>query len=384
MRKDYIKMLIQLLHTRHFWILYPIMQKRIKQVDNEVLFLSDSREEFSGNFSFVKEEIEKRGKYHITGIFKKNFKSKRGKSFKQVLEIIKAMCKAKYIFVDDFYPSIYTVKLKGDKQLIQLWHAMGAYKTVGYARLGKPGGPKGYNYTHRNYTGCIVSGEGIVKDYAKAFGITEDKVHALGIPRTDIFFDKNYKEKTKKEIYEKYPVLKNKKVILFAPTFRGNGKNTAYYDYNWIDFKRIKEEFKDNYVCIIKMHPFIKNKPKYDIDNDDFYLDLSNDREVNDLLFITDILITDYSSVIYEYSFFKKPVIFYTPDFDEYVSSRSFFYDFDVYNYGKRADNMDELIDAIKTSKYNKEKGDKFYNYFCGACDGNSTKRVVDYFLGDK
>ncbi|MBQ6285524.1 MAG: CDP-glycerol glycerophosphotransferase family protein [Bacilli bacterium] len=115
-----------------------------------------------------------------------------------------------------------------------------------------------------------------------------------------------------------------------------------------------------------------------------FYLDLSNDREINDLLFITDILITDYSSVIYEYSFFKKPVIFYTPDFDEYVSSRSFFYDFDVYNYGKRANNMDELINSIKTSKYNKEKGDKFYKYFCGACDGNSAKRVVDYFLGDK
>ncbi|MBQ6285525.1 MAG: CDP-glycerol glycerophosphotransferase family protein [Bacilli bacterium] len=264
MKKDYLKMLVQLLHTRHFWILYPFMQKRIKQEDNEVLFLSDSREEFSGNFAFVKEEIEKRKKFHITGIFKKNFKSKKGKSLNQSLEIIKAMCKAKYIFVDDFYPYIYTIKFKGDKQVIQLWHAMGAYKTVGYARLGKPGGPKAYNYTHRNYTGCIVSGEGIVKDYAKAFGITEDKVHALGIPRTDIFFDKKYKEKTIKEIYDKYPVLKNKKVILFAPTFRGNGKNTAYYDYNWIDFKRIKDEFKNNYVCIIKMHPFIKNKPEYD------------------------------------------------------------------------------------------------------------------------
>ena len=384
MKKDYIKMIIQLVHTGFYWTLYPFVQMKIKQEDNEVLFLSDSRNEFSGNFEFVRKEIESRNKYNITGIFKDDFKSKKKKSIKEKYKILKAMCKAKYIFVDDFYPNVYTIKFKKGKELIQLWHAMGAYKTVGYARVGKPGGPKGYSYTHRNYTGCIVSGEGIVEDYANAFGITKDKVHALGIPRTDIFFDDEYKENITNEIYSKYPILKDKKVIMFAPTFRGNGKNTAYYDYSWIDFKRLKEEFSDEYICIIKMHPFIGNKPDYDIENDDFYLDLSKDREINDLLFITDLLITDYSSVIYEYSFFKKPIIFYTPDFDGYVASRSFFYDFDKYNYGVRANNMDELISAIRTNKLDIEKIKAFDDYFCGACDGHATKRVVDYFLGDK
>ena len=383
MKKDYLKMMLQLANTNFYFILYPFVQKKVKQEENEVLFLSDSREDFSGNFLFLKEEIERRKKYHITGIFKRNFRDKKRRNFKERMYLLKSICRAKYIFVDDFYPNIYTIKLRKDKQLVQLWHAMGAYKTVGYARIGKPGGPKGYTYTHRNYTGCIVSGKGIIKDYAQAFGISEDKVHPLGIPRTDIFFDKKYKEKTIKELYKKYPRLKNKKVILFAPTFRGNGKRDAHYNYDWLDFEKIKKQFKRDYVCIIKMHPFIQNKPDYDFNNDDFYLDLSNEREINDLLFITDLLITDYSSVIYEYSLFKKPIIFFTPDFDDYVASRSFFYDFERYNYGVRANNLDELIKAIKNNKLDQKKIDDFYDYFCGACDGNSTKRVYDFFLGD-
>lgn len=381
MKKDYVRMLAQIAKSSFYFFFYPVVQLFTKQIDNEVLFLSDSREDFSGNFAFVKEEIEKRKKYNIVGIFKKNLKVKR--TLKEKIYLLKCISRAKYIFVDDFYPNIYVLKLKKSKSLIQLWHAMGAYKTVGYARLGKPGGPKGLTFTHRNYTGCIVSGKGVIKNYATAFGISEEKVHALGIPRTDIFFDKKYKKKIINDLHKKYPILKNKKIILFAPTFRGNGQNTAYYNYDWIDFERIKKEFEKEYVCIIKMHPFIKNKPSISFKDDDFYLDLSDEREINDLLFITDLLITDYSSVIYEYSFFKKPIIFYTPDFDEYIASRDFFYNFDKYNYGVRVDNIDDLIKAIKKGEFDKKIIDNFYEYFCSACDGNSTKKVVDYFLGE-
>ena len=366
MKKDYIRIIIQYVRRWMYVIWYPIFQIFIKQKDNEVLFLSDSRSDFSGNFYYVKEEIEKRKGYNITGIFKKELGKKRT-TFERI-NLIKSICRAKYIFLDDFYPLIYPLKLKKGKELIQLWHALGSYKTVGYARLGKPGGPKGYSLTHRNYTGAIVSSESIRGDYARAFGIDISKVHALGIPRTDIFFDKKYNTDIKEKLYKKYPILKNKKVIMFAPTFRGNGKRTAHYDFSLIDFDKLKKQFGKEYVCIIKLHPFIKNRPDCDF-SDDFFLDLSAEREINDLLFITDILITDYSSVIFEYSFFKKSVIFFTPDFEEYVASRSFFYDFEKYNYGVRANNMDELVKAIKNSKPDLKKIDEFFDYFCSACE---------------
>lgn len=361
---------------------YPIVQLFVKQDDNEVLFLSDSRKDFSGNFLYVKNEIEKLDKYNIKAILKEKLYIKR--SFKEKLDLVKSVAKAKYVFLDDFYPIAYVLKLKKSKKLIQLWHAMGSYKTFGYARIGTTDGPKGYSLTHRNYTDTIVSSESIRKNYSDAFGISIDKVHALGIPRTDIFFDKEYEKNIKEKIYQKYPQLKNKKVILFAPTFRGKSQTVAYYDYNWIDFDRIKKEFNDEYICIIKMHPFIKNRPEYNFDGDDFYLDLTSEREINDLLFITDILITDYSSVIHEYAFFEKPLIFYIPDYNDYVDKRNFFYDFSKYNYGVSATNIDELIDALKNPSVNNEKRKQFIEDFCSSCDGHSSERVVQFFLGGK
>ena len=138
---------------------------------------------------------------------------------------------SKYILVDDFIPLMYPLPLRKETKFIQVWHAMGAFKKVGFSRLGKVGGPSPRSLTHRNYTDTIVSSEAIRENYAEAFGISVEKVHAIGIPRTDIFFDETYKQNIREELYKKYPKLKGKKIILFAPTFRGNGVKTAHYNY---------------------------------------------------------------------------------------------------------------------------------------------------------
>ncbi len=378
--KRILKPILQKLRGLFYVIVYDYFRLTNKVKDNRILFLSDSRDEMTGNFKFVYEELKKdKNKYDIRMILKKNLSVKR--TLKEKIILCQEMARAKYIFLDDFYPIIYAIKLRKETRLIQLWHAMGAYKRVGYSRMGKPGGPTGKNLTHRGYTGAIVSSEAIRKNYAEAFNMDIAKVNALGIPRTDIFFDAKYEEKIKKQWYSKYPMLKKKKVILFAPTFRGNGQKTAYYDFSVIDFKKFKEKFADDYVCIIKLHPFIKNRPDYDFSNDDFYLDLSSEREINDLLFITDILITDYSSVIFEYSFFNRPVIFFMPDLDQYRDSRDFFYPLADYTYGEIAKDENELIRLVKSAKVDAIKIAKFKDYFCSACDGKSSQKVVDYYI---
>ncbi|TAS63140.1 CDP-glycerol glycerophosphotransferase family protein, partial [Lactiplantibacillus plantarum] len=78
--------------------------------------------------------------------------------------------------------------------LIQVWHAVGAFKTFGYSRLGMPGGPKVQSLNHRNYTKALVSSHNIADKYAEGFGIAPDKIQPLGIPRTDIFFDEPKKQ----------------------------------------------------------------------------------------------------------------------------------------------------------------------------------------------
>ncbi len=375
-----IKIILQRIRRSENIFLYKYFCKKLPLDKNKILFLSDSRDSLTGNFEFVYEELKNNYNYKINFVLKKNLKVKE--NLKEKIELMKLIASSKFILLDDFYPMIYTLKLRKGTELIQLWHAMGAFKTVGYSRMGKVGGPTVKSLTHKNYTATIVSSENIRKDYAEAFDISIDKVHALGIPRTDIFFDKEYKNNIIIKLNKKYPFIKQKKIILFAPTFRGNGQKTAYYNFEWLDFDKIKKELKNEYIFLIKLHPFITQRP--DVIDNEFFFDLSDEREINDLLFITDILITDYSSVIFEYSFFKKPVVFFIPDYKEYVENRDFYYDFDKYMYGSTATTNDELIEKIKVGKVDKKKISKFNDFFCSACDGNSTKRVVKELIVNK
>lgn len=373
---QYVKGFLQKIKRMPCIIIYNYFTRRYKLNEKRVLFLSDSRDHISGNFEYIYNYLkENNPDYELKTHLKKSLKTKR--KFKEKILLLKDIASSKYILVDDFYPLIYPLKIRKDAKLIQVWHAMGAFKTVGYSRNKSKEGYKSSSLTHKNYTDTIVSSENIRKNYAEAFGIDIEKVHPYGVPRTDIFYSDKYKRDIRKQLYQKYPQFKNKKVILFAPTFRGNGQKTAYYDYSLIDFNLIKKKFSKDYVFLVKMHPFIKKLPDIDFENDKFYYNLSNEREINDLLFITDILITDYSSVIFEYSFFKKPVIFYIPDYENYDGSRGFYYPFSKYTYGDIAKNNKELINSIKNGKVNKKKLQEFFDYFCGSCDGKSTERVV-------
>ena len=189
-------------------------------------------------------------------------------------------------------------------------------------------------------------------------------VHSIGIPRTDIFFDQDYISKKRKDIYLRYPMLKDKKVILFAPTFRGNNIHKAYYDFERINFRKLQEQLPDNYMCIIKMHPFIQNTYPEALDSS-FYLDLTHEREINDLLLITDILITDYSSVIFEASLLNIHTLFYAYDLLEYTEARDFFYPYEEYTFGPVVYNEEELVNAILHSHINEEKLKLFAKTIC-------------------
>ena len=123
-----------------------------------------------------------------------------------------------------------------------------------------------------------------------------------------------------------------------------------------------------------------KNKVEETLDSS-FYLDFSSEREINDLLFITDVLITDYSSVIFEASLLNIHTIFFAPDLDEYISSRDFYYPYSDYTFGPVVDNTEDLIEAICNGEIDMKKISKFRKQFCSSCDGKSAQRFVDLFF---
>ncbi|MFP6334656.1 CDP-glycerol glycerophosphotransferase family protein, partial [Bacillus subtilis] len=125
-----------------------------------VLFTSDSRAEMSGNFEFVYNEmLDKKldEKYKIHTIFKSDITERRKLIDKFRFPFL--LGKADYIFVDDYHPLLYTIKFRKSQEIIQLWHAVGAFKTVGFSRTGKKGGPFFNSPNHRNYTKAYVSSE---------------------------------------------------------------------------------------------------------------------------------------------------------------------------------------------------------------------------------
>lgn len=353
-----------------WYCLRPIRQ-------NQISFVSDSRVTISGNFEFIYQELKQRSTdFKVSFYLKSSIKAK--KSWKEVRTLAKALATSRYIILDDFYPLVYPLRIRENADLIQVWHAVGAFKTFGYSRLGMPGGPKVQSLNHRNYTKALVSSHNIAGKYAEGFGIADDKVVPLGIPRTDVFFDEPKKQQIRQRLAEDLPFIKGKKVILFAPTFRGNGQQSAYYPFEMMNFKAIYEALHEDYVFLLKIHPFVQNKPTLPYEYADFYYDVSDYREINDLLLVADQLITDYSSVCFEYALLDRPMIFFAPDLADYMQSRSFYFNYFDFIPGSLAENTDELIRQLQHPHVDRAKLDGFVNFFFDDLDGHASARFVD------
>src|SRR5699024_4443325 len=106
--------------------------------------------------------------------------------------------------------------------------------------------------------------------------------------------------------HEIYPFLQDKYVNIFGHTLRVNGQYTEYFLFNKIDFKKLYDNLSDDYVFLFKIHPFVNNELTIPYQYRDFFYDFSSFREINDLLLVTDLLITDYSSVCFEYALLNK------------------------------------------------------------------------------
>jgi len=347
----------------------------IKIKQNRVTFLSNRRDDLSGNFEYIYNILKQDESLDIQMLLDSTPPHRM--SNKNIFKFAKLYSTSAVVIVDDFYEFTSIVPKKEGVKLIQVWHACGAFKTFGFSRIGKPGGPRQATPHHRCYDYVVVSSENIRTYYAEGFGISLDKVVATGVPRTDIFFDENYKEQKRKEFFEKHPNLNGKKIMLFAPTFRGNGKLTGSYPVKKFDLKTVYEQTNGEYAIIVKLHPFIKDKFKIPQEYKDYILEYSENSELNDLLFVTDLLISDYSSAIFEASLLNISMLFYAFDLNEYIASRDFYCEYKSFLPGKIAYDMQGFLRAVNNKDFETQKIEEFRNKFFDEQDGGSAKRVA-------
>ncbi|RYL99220.1 hypothetical protein EWH99_12805 [Sporolactobacillus sp. THM7-7] len=369
----WLKAFLQRYRFIFYMIPFSLMKKLRPMQKNKVLLFSDSRGTLSGNLLFIDKELKKYP-FEVRTVLKAGLKTRR--PLRDMIRLPYHLATSAYIIVDDFCPVIYPLRFRKEQKVIQAWHAIGAFKKMGFSRVGKAGGPIAHSITHRNYTDAIVSSPSIKKNYAEAFRMDEKKIHVIGAPRTDVFFDRAHIDRVRRAFFGKHPDFLGKKIVLFAPTFRGKGQKAAYYDFSWIDFDRLEARLGEDYRVIIKCHPFVPKLPAK-FQNSCFYTDLSAVREINDLLFIADLLITDYSSVIFEYALLRKPIVYFVPDLEAYRKTRDFYYPFNKYVYGPTTANTEQLAEAIVHAGVDEERLDTFIRFFCSACDGRQSEKFV-------
>lgn len=343
-----------------------------------ILFVSSRREDLTGNIAYVNEILQEKNAKVLFWLVPGK---RKYMTYRNYWKLAYQIARSKVVVVDDFTPILNEVWAMDHRILIQLWHACGAFKTFGFTRVGKDGGPNQTSTNHRYYNYAIVSSDEIRRFYAEGFGIDVKNVKALGVPRTDDFFKESYKSEIRAKLYEQYPQLKDKKVILFAPTFRGNGAGTAHFPFDKFNVKDVLSKLGEEYMIIIKHHPFVEMKHPVDASVKDCVLDLSTESEINDLLFITDLLITDYSSVIFEASLLNIPMLFYAFDLEDYVVNRDFYYPFKNFVPGKIVRNVDQIVESIGQEDYEQEKVETFKHRFFDQLDGKSSERVADFIM---
>lgn len=284
---------------------------------------------------------------------------------KWLSKFMKLYAEAEYVFICDNFLPVSSCKKRKETKVIQLWHSGGLLKKAGYdTEDSVPGMYKGNVF--KNYDLLTVSAPCCVEIIEKSLRQPKGVVKPTGISRSDIYFDQKYNEECIPEFYKTYPQARGKKIALWVPTFRGNASDPKLVGEAEIDnaFSKL-----DGFFLVKKLHPHFENA-----NPDRVSCKIPSER----LLPVTDLLITDYSSIVFDYLAYKKPFVLFAPDLDEYEKNHGFYVDY--YGYPAAvAKSENELVDAVKKeSEFRKtEDLEECYQYYMKMCDGGATKRIL-------
>lgn len=218
--------------------------------------------------------------------------------------------------------------------------------------------------------------------FRRAFDFNK-KMLETGYPRNDFLINEN-KEATKLDIKRKLQLPEGKKVILYAPTWRDNEYHQkGKYKFNLkLDLQSMKEQLGNEYIILLRMHYLIAENIEL-TPFAGFAYDVSLHEDIRELYLISDMLITDYSSVFFDYANLKRPMIFYVYDLESYRDTlRGFYFDFEREAPGPLVKTTDEVVSIINKLESNEftysDNFNQFYQKFCSLEDGEASKRVVE------
>ena len=293
---------------------------------------------------------------------------------------------ARLFVVDDYFFPMYVIRPRGGTRFIQVWHGCGAFKKFGYSVLDKGfGADEAYVERiriHSNYDLCLVSAARFAPFYAEAFGQPVSRFTSrLGIPRTDLFFDADRMSSAAAEVRRRYAIPEGRRVVLYAPTFRGE-RITLARDPNELDLAALHGVLGADHVLLLRSHPFVRSRAAADPALGSFVIDVSDWPDINELMLVSDVLVTDYSSAMYEFALLGRPMAFFTPDAAEYLEERGFYLDFPADLPGPAFTRSEDLAEYLRAGAFDLDRVRAFAAASFDVADGRSTTRFIAEVVG--
>ncbi len=350
---------------------------------NRVAFVAPHNGGEYDSLGILRAYIKEKGGYDIVTISTRDLRLDLSSFSAAVLSCIraagfftvkaKALATSKYVFLNDNFMPMASLKFSHDAVVTQLWHAEGAFKKFGLSAPLTDEVREREKQCSARLDYVVCSSKNVAPVYAEAFGVDKSKVIALGAPRIDSLL----KERSIDEIRERFdalhPECKGKKLILFAPTFRDDPECDRKTVEN-IDMQAFRRELGDEYCLLIKLHPQINSGA--DVEG---AVNVTTGYDINDLTLISDLLITDYSSVCMDFALLSKPCIFFAYDLEEYEKERSFYFDYETYVPGTVAKDFSSVLEAIKNPRNDEEKLRRFRDFNFDYIDFNNTERIFNF-----
>jgi CDP-glycerol glycerophosphotransferase (TagB/SpsB family) len=279
------------------------------------------------------------------------------------------------VVVDNAYLPVHVWPHRPTTTVVQVWHAAGALKRFGADTTRGLGEPE-RRFLHRHYDYVVTSGEASREPWSRALRTPLERVLPLGTPRTDFFHDEAALAAARERVLARYPVLAGRRIVLHAPTFRGRGRAKRPHDA--LDGRRLRGGLEVGDALVLKTHP---NLDPTGIDTAGYDVVVDRAADINELLAAADILVTDYSSSVFEFALLHRPMVLVMPDLEDFERDPGLYLDARTELVGTRAADTDEVIEIIREDRFDLTAYDAFVARHMGGCDGHAAGRLVERFV---
>ncbi len=354
--------LLKSVYLKHIKFVYRTKTMGIRQKKNSVLFITT----FEDNNTTIKKALSP----HIFDV-KEMFPEDL--TIKEQMRMIK---EADTIIVDNYYYPLAALNLS-KKLVIQIWHAPGAIKKFGLASPKNQDMPASaierYKAVYNAFDRIVVGSDAMKECMTEAFGIEDESKFVMsGFPRSDYLYNQEFDQKLERVLmHNEY--LSEKYTVLYMPTFRDNKKeNKKQIEY----IKKLANELPSDFRLLYHLHPSVLKYNKRDIEN---AIHVNGD-ELIGLYKMSNLIITDYSSIAFESAVFETPMAFFVYDYDEYKENQGLFVTKEEMP-GYVTEDIDDLMEYISSKNYSTsglKEFDQKWNEYNSSNSGR--KLVIDLF----